>query len=133
MSRAHLARGVGLGAYDVAYPRYQTLVTDRVIDYAHNDYAQLFAESGLMGWILGPASIGMFAMLSFRQLRNQLNERTGWVQLGAAIGVCGILMHSFSDFNLHIPANAAWFAFAIALATFPSGALAEKTKVARYR
>jgi hypothetical protein len=40
-----------------------------------------------------------------------------WVQVGAAIAACGIFVHSISDFNLHIPANAAWFAAAAALAT----------------
>jgi hypothetical protein len=49
MSREHLADGVGVGAFEVAYPTYQTSVTDLVIDFAHNDYAQFFAEAGIMG------------------------------------------------------------------------------------
>jgi hypothetical protein len=55
--------------------------------------------------------------LAFRRVRERLQDATGWLQLGAAIGVCGILVHSLLDFNLHIPANAAWFAFSAALAT----------------
>ena len=110
ISRAYLRYGVGLGAFEVAYPQFQTITTDHVIDYAHNDYAQLLAETGLIGWGLAPISIAMFAVLSVRRLSARLNERTGWIQLGAAVGVCGVLAHSFSDFNLHIPANAAWFA-----------------------
>jgi O-antigen ligase len=39
------------------------------------------------------------------------------IQLGAAVGCCGLLVHSFIDFNLHIPANAAWFAVCAAIAT----------------
>jgi O-antigen ligase len=39
------------------------------------------------------------------------------MQLGAAVGGCGLLVHSFVDFNLHIPANAAWFAVCAAIAT----------------
>src|SRR5439155_15560712 len=38
------------------------------------------------------------------------------IRLGAAIGCCGLLVHSFFDFNLHIPANAAWFAVLAGLA-----------------
>ena len=49
MSREHLADGVGVGAFEVAYPTYQTSVTDLVIDFAHNDYAQFFAEAGIIG------------------------------------------------------------------------------------
>jgi O-antigen ligase len=116
MSREHLAHGVGVGAFEVAYPTYQTLVTELVIDFAHNDYAQFFAEAGIMGWVLAPVSIAAFFTLSFRRRRPRFQSQVGWLQLGAAIGVCGILVHSFSDFKLHIPANAAWCAFAIGLA-----------------
>ena len=40
-----------------------------------------------------------------------------FLRLAAAVGCCGVLVHSFLDFNLHIPANAAWFAVCAALAT----------------
>jgi hypothetical protein len=61
----------------------------------------------------------MFVVLSFSRLRARLHERSGWLQFGAAVGVCGLLVHSISEFNLHIPANAAWFSFVAALATLP--------------
>ena len=35
----------------------------------------------------------------------------------AALGCCGLLVHSFVDFNLHIPANAAWFVVCAAIGT----------------
>ena len=109
MSRHHLAAGVGLGAFEVAYPKNQTVVTDLVIDHAHNDYAEMFAESGLVGWLLVPVSIAVFIFLSFSKVRCLLREEASWLRLGAVVGIYGILVHSFSDFNLHIPANAAWF------------------------
>jgi O-antigen ligase len=126
LARQHLGYGVGLGAFEVAFPKYQTLVTDAVIDYAHNDYAQLAAEAGLLGWIVVPPSLVVFLWLAFQPLyrssrsadHRMIRASDGaWLQLGAAIGVCGLLVHSLSDFNLHIPANAAWFAFCFALAT----------------
>lgn len=117
MARHHLLRGIGLGAFAAAYPAYQTVVTDDVIDYAHNDYIQFLAEGGVAGGILIPISLLLFFRLAFRRLRQRLEEPTGWLQLSAATGACGILLHSLLDFNLHIPANAAWFAFCAALAT----------------
>lgn len=117
MARGHLAYGVGLGAFAAAYPAYQTVVTDNVIDYAHNDYAQFLAEGGMTAAVLSFISLVLFFRVVFRRLRERLEEPTGWLQLGAAISVCGILVHSLLDFNLHIPANAAWFAFSAALAT----------------
>jgi O-antigen ligase len=119
MCRDHLAHGVGLGAFEIAYTPYQSVVTDFTIDYAHNDYLQFFAEAGIWGWLLAPMAITIFFVLSFRHLRARLHEQSGWLQFGAAVGVCGILVHSFSEFNLHIPANAAWFTFLASLATLP--------------
>ena len=126
LARQHLGYGVGLGAFEVAFPKYQTLVADAVIDYAHNDYAQLAAEAGVLGWVVVPPSLGVFLWLAFHPLYRSFRSADhrmirasdgAWLQLGAAIGVCGLLVHSLSDFNLHIPANAAWFAFCFALAT----------------
>jgi O-antigen ligase len=116
MARGHLAYGVGLGAFAAAYPAYQTVVSDDVIDYAHNDYAQFVAEGGVAAAVLSLISLALFFRRAFRRLRQRLEEPTGWLQLGAALGVCGILVHSLLDFNLHIPANAAWFVFCAAWA-----------------
>jgi O-antigen ligase len=119
MSRDYLAHGVGLGAFEVAYTPYQSVVTDLAIDYAHNDYLQFLAETGIWGWLLTPLAITIFFVLSFRHLRARLRQQSGWLQFGAAVGVCGLLVHSMSEFNLHIPANAAWFSLVAALATLP--------------
>jgi hypothetical protein len=45
---------------------------------------------------------------------------TDWgsaLSLGALLGCAGMLAHSFVDFNLQIPANAAFFYFFAGLAT----------------
>jgi O-antigen ligase len=120
MSRDHLAYGVGLGAFETSYPPYQSVVTDLTIDYAHNDYLQFVAEAGIWGWILAPISITMFLLLAFRHLPSRLCHQSNWLQFGAAVGICGLLVHSLSEFNLHIPANATWFAFLAGLATLPA-------------
>jgi O-antigen ligase len=119
MMRDHLAHGVGLGAFQTAYTPYQTVATDLTIDYAHNDYLQFLAEIGVWGLVLLPLSLALFFVLAFRHLQQRLHHPEGWLQFGAAVGVCGLLVHSFSEFNLHIPANAAWFTFMAALASLP--------------
>ena len=119
MTRDHLGHGVGLGAFQTAYTPYQTVATALSIDYAHNDYLQFIAETGVWGLVLLPLSLALFFVLAFRHLHQRLHYPQGWLQLGAAVGVCGLLVHSFSEFNLHIPANAAWFSFLLAIATLP--------------
>jgi len=63
------------------------------------------------------AGLVLFLGVAFRNLGERLRHESGWMQLGAALGCCGLLVHSLVDFNLHIPANAAWFAFCAGLAS----------------
>jgi hypothetical protein len=49
--------------------------------------------------------------------------------MGAALGVVGLLVHSLVDFNLRVPANAAWFVVCLAIATHPRSARRETPKV----
>lgn len=124
MARSHLVYGVGLGAFEVAFPAYQKFSTDYVVDYAHNDYVQLFAESGILGLIVLLAFVCSFFRLSLRQLRHrgQRCDVAHLTRLAASTSICGILIHSFCDFNFHIPANALIAAFALAISTLPSQA-----------
>jgi len=62
-----------------------------------------------VGGALILAALVLFFRLAFGDLGERLTHEAGWLQLGAAFGCCGLLVHSFVDFNLHIPANAAWF------------------------
>jgi len=117
MWREHPVLGVGLGDFETAYPRYQSFPTDVWIDHAHNDYAEALAETGLVGALLILSALALFLRLAFRDWGQPFRSQAGWIRLGAAIGCCGLLLHSFLDFNLHIPANAAWFAVLAGIAT----------------
>jgi O-antigen ligase len=117
MWRAHPLLGVGLGDFETAYPRYQSFPSDYWIDHAHNDYVEALAETGLVGALLILSALALFLRLAFQDWRKPVRSQAGWIRLGAAIGCCGMLVHSLWDFNLHIPANAAWFAVLAGIAT----------------
>jgi O-antigen ligase len=117
MFRHRLITGAGLGSFETAYPPYRSFPSDFEWDHAHNDYAEALAETGLAGLALILVSLGLFLGVAFSNLGERLRHESGWMQLGAALGCCGLLVHSLVDFNLHIPANAAWFAFCAGLAT----------------
>lgn len=117
----HPWTGIGLGSFAVVYPQYQSFPDDRLWDHAHNDYVEALVETGTVGAALIVAALASFFFLAFGRLRERLEHEIGWIQMGAAIGCCGLLVHSLADFNLHVPANAAWFAVSAAIATTTIG------------
>ena len=115
--RAYPWTGTGLGSFEVAYPAFESVATDYVWAHTHNDYAEALAETGLAGGLLILAALVLFFRRAFRNLAERLRRERGWTELGGALGCCGLLVHSLVDFNLHLPANAAWFVLCLAIAT----------------
>jgi O-antigen ligase len=108
MVRLRPIAGWGLGVFPIIYPQYRSFSTNLVVNQAHNDYLQALVETG----ILGSACVVWFIVNLYRSgLRNvRAHSRVATVRaLGPLVGCTGILVHSLSDFNLHIPANAALF------------------------
>jgi O-antigen ligase len=101
--------GWGLGTFPTVYPSYRSFYTNLFINEAHNDYAQLLVETGLLGFGL---MVWFLISLYRRGLPTSRRWEYKWdgaLSLAALLGCTGILFHSFVDFNLQIPANAALF------------------------
>lgn len=108
--------GFGLGTFPTVYPGYRTFFTNLFVNEAHNDYAQLLVETGLLGVCL---MIWFLLILLRRGIPKSRRWEFKWeaaLSLAALLGCTGILFHSFVDFNLQIPANAALFYALSALA-----------------
>ena len=101
--------GWGVGAFPIVYPQFRSFYTTFFVNQAHNDYLQLLVETGLAGFSIAV----WFMVLVFRgaekKLKNWTETASGAVTVAALLGILGILVHSFLDFNLQIPANAALF------------------------
>jgi O-antigen ligase len=128
-------KGAGLGALVSVYPRYETIYDGYVVDHVHNDYIEALAETGLVGGFCGLA----FLWLLFREARKSFTAEQGHfsrsLHAGAIAALCGLLVHSFVDFNLHIPANALLFLLQAYLATsppLPSQAPAKRQRLHRH-
>lgn len=102
--------GVGLGAFETAYTQHQSFASDLVVDYAHNDIAQLLAETGIVGASALAAILGGLLAITFNAVRNGFITDRNCYGVAACVALLGISQHSWFDFNLHIPSNAAWFA-----------------------
>ncbi len=116
MLEKHPWIGTGMGSFEAVFPSYQSFPSDRIWDHAHNDYAEALAETGLAGAVLVAAEVILFLRLAFSGVPSRLTSRANWIPFGAAVGCCGVLIHSLADFNLHLPANAAWFSVCAAVA-----------------
>ncbi len=119
MAKARPLLGWGLGTFTTVYPKYQTFYANVFINAAHNDYVQVLTETGVLGFAAVLAFLTLVYLRGFRKLRGSSMDVTQTVTLAALLGVTGILVHSFVDFNLQIPANAATFYVLSATAAAP--------------
>jgi O-antigen ligase len=111
--RAYPVFGCGLGGYETAFSRFKVsgvLVTD---DFAHNDYLQLMAELGLVGFLIGAALALSVVRMALRGAVKSSDPEARYFAVACVGALSAIGLHSLADFNLYIPANAmllAWIA-----------------------
>ena len=108
--------GSGAGTFVHAYPLVEKAESSGLLRHAHNDYLETLADTGLAaGGALIAAAFLAAASLFSRWLgrRDRLVRGLG---LGALAGITALLIHGFFDYNLRIPANAAFFFALSALA-----------------
>ena len=108
--------GSGIGTFNQVFPRFQESgFSGTFVNHAHNDYLEWVMEGGFLAAIL----ILLFLVLYFSRW-TKVFKRGDWktfnfIQVGAGIGMFAMILHTFVDFNLHIPANQIYFAFLAAL------------------
>ena len=112
--------GWGLGVFPDVYPEFRSFHTNFFINEAHNDYLQLLVEMGGLGFAAMLWFLWAVYRNAIRKLKNWPEDTNGAVALAAMLGVSGFLIHSFVDFNLQIPANAALFYMLCAVAAMES-------------
>lgn len=108
--------GTGLGAFSMAYTRYDTRNGTYRLEHVHNDYLQLLSDAGVVGAALGIVFVVALFRMGFARRESRDKFRRG-VATGALAGCFAVLVHSFFDFTLHTPANALLFLILAALAT----------------
>jgi O-antigen ligase len=101
--------GSGLGTYPDVYPQFRSFYTILLVDRAHNDYLQLLAETGMLGFAIMLWFLTLLYGRAAKNTRGWSNQTNRAAALAALVGVTGILVHGMVDFNLQIPANAAIF------------------------
>jgi O-antigen ligase len=98
--------GIGVGNFQYAYPQYQA-AEDKAsfIRHAHNDWAQFLAEAGTIGLCILLAGISYYLYRTMRLWRRRKDPFAVCLGVAPLAAMAAIAIHSYSDFNLHIPAN----------------------------
>lgn len=106
--------GAGIGAFNTAYAAEDTSGGQMLVEQAHNDYLQVVADAGVVGFVLGIS----FLILFGSAVRKAILIKDPYLR-GIAVGAAGacfaVLVHSLFDFVLHITAVALLFLGCLAL------------------
>jgi O-antigen ligase len=127
----HPIKGAGVGGLVAVFPRYEVAYDGLVVDHVHNDYMELFAETGILGGLCGLAFLWILIRDARRGFTAEQGHFSRAIHAGAITALCGLLLHSMVDFNLHIPSNVLLFLLNAHLATtapLPSQGAAVRTR-----
>ena len=108
--------GTGLGTFGALYPPMEGGEEGPMaLVHAHNDYLEYLSELGAIGFSLLVGGILFMGVVSFLVWRTRRHPEVKGLALGGIIAIINILIHSLTDFNLHIPANMVLFAVLLPL------------------
>lgn len=106
--------GVGLGAFDVAYPRYDAGNGLQLTAHAHNEFLHVVSETGVVGGLMSLLFLLSGVRIGRRALR-QADAELRPPAFAAAVGCGALAIHSLVDVPLHVMANALAFLSAMAV------------------
>jgi O-antigen ligase len=107
--------GTGLGTFGALSPNLEDESGPVSLVHAHNDYLEYLSELGLVGFSLLLGGILFVGVISFLIWRTRRHPEVKGLALGGVVSLICILIHSITDFNLHIPANMVLFSVVLPL------------------
>ena len=100
----HLPWGSGIGSFVAVFQQAlpDALVMPNYVNAAHNDFAQVWLEAGLAGFVVAALVLVAVASAFVDRFRGEGdNRRILWAAL---LGLIALLAHSFADYPLRTPA-----------------------------
>ena len=95
--------GTGVGTFWMLWPPYRHPADDSGGYYVHNDYLQLWIETGVVGLALLLMVYAALVSMFVRALRHPAMAARARIEAsGLFAGLLAIAAHSFVDFNLYI-------------------------------
>jgi O-antigen ligase len=107
--------GQGAGSFEAVFAPYAGGIPLH-FDHAHNDVLQFVIEYGAIGSLPLFAFVGLSLWYALAAMRKRESLYRSGIGFGSAMAIVSLMIHSFTDFNLQIPANAATFMVVCGLA-----------------
>ena len=106
MIQDHPWIGTGPNTWQWVYLKYRQPEDQTHPDYAHNDILNVASDYGAVGFILVLVALSAFFWHGLVLVRSNGSSETRSWAIGSMIAGTAILVHSWVDFNMHVPANA---------------------------
>ncbi len=107
--------GTGAGTFYTALPEYHDGSWRGFYDLTHNDYLQFPAEFGVPAFVILALMVLYCLYLALQTMRLRKSRIPIGAGFAVFMGIFAILVHATVDFNLQIPANAAYFVVLMAV------------------
>jgi O-antigen ligase len=107
--------GAGLGTYADVIGVYEERWEPGLFTHASNDYIEFLSELGAVGMILVAGGILFFLGYAFFIWRIRRDPEVKGIGLGGITGIILVMLSALTDFPLHIPAVAVYFAVLLPL------------------
>jgi len=107
--------GIGFGTFTFVYPDWESNGTPIRLFHAHNDHLEYLTELGILGFLLLMAGLTALIVICIHHWRRSSYSSAMMIAVGGGVGIANIMIHSFTDFNLHIPANMLLFSMVLSL------------------
>ncbi len=113
--------GTGAGTYSVTFPAYRSDDVNAFYDHAHNDYIEFASTLGLIGLVPLGTLVGFSLFASVTSLYRRQRRYARGAAFASTMAIVSLGIHSATDFNLQIPANALLMVVMLAIAHLSRG------------
>lgn len=107
--------GTGFGSFGTIIRAYNTLPIVWPANHAHSDVLELFVEGGFLAPIIVVWFFYSYARHVAPRYRKRRDRYAILIFIAAMTGILSILLHSLTDFNLHLGANGLYYFFLLGL------------------
>ena len=101
--------GSGAGTYEDVVLMTRATSSEVIANHAHDDYAEILATTGALGFLLSVGSLlvgfALLARSSFGPLGESMSWRRRVFRMAALTSLAIAMIHALVDFNFFIPAN----------------------------